>query len=214
MKKNNKGFIFVETIIVIAFLATSLIIIYKSFNNLLTNEKRRLYYDDPLYLYRTYYVLDFLESHNITAFIERELSENVAGPDNKLLTEFVCQDSLILQKSEERAWCENLVSQYSIKHIYFGYFDTTPLASCTSESGVTCGMQNSLKGISLNALLYIRTLGGKDKEGYRVIIEYEAKMDKKVDNTTVEEKNSKNHNVTTEPDTKYFYATLFVPFGE
>lgn len=214
MKKNNKGFIFVETIIVIAFLATSLIIIYKSFNNLLTNEKKRLYYDDPLYLYRAYYVLDFLESHNISVFIERGLSENVSGDNSRLLTEFACQDSLILQKSEERAWCENMVSLFSIKHIYFGYYDTTPLASCTSEEGLTCGMQNSLKGVSLNALQYIRTLGGKGKDGYRVIIEYEAKMTKKVDNTTVESKDNKNHKVTIEPDTKYFYATLFVPFGE
>lgn len=214
MKKNNKGFVFVETIIVISFLATSLIIIYKSFNNLLTNEKKRLYYDDPVYLYRTYYVLDFLESHNITTFIERELSENKIEANNKLLTEFVCQDSLVLQKNEERAWCESLVSQFSIKHIYFGYYDTTPLASCTDEEGLKCGMQNSLKGISLNALQYIRTLGGKDLEGYRIIIEYEAKMEKKVDNTTVEEKNRANYKISNEPDTKYFYATLFVPFGE
>lgn len=214
MKKNNKGFVFVETIIVIAFLATSLIIIYKSFNNLLTNEKKRLYYDDPLYLYRTYYMLDFLESHNITAFIERELSENKIEEGNKLLTEFACQDSLVLQKMEERAWCESLVDKYSIRHIYFGYYDTTPLASCTDEEGVKCGMQESLKGVSLNALQYIRTLGGKDLEGYRIVIEYEAKMEKKVDHTTVEEKNSEYYKVSNEPDTKYFYATLFVPFGE
>lgn len=214
MKKNNKGFVFVETIIVIAFLVTSLIIVYKSFNNLLTNEKKRLYYDDPLYLYRTYYILDFLESHNITSFIERELGENKVGTNSKLLTEFACQDSLVLPKMEERAWCESLVSVYSIKHIYFAYYDTTPLASCTDEDGLKCGMQNSLKGVSLNALQYIRTLGGKDLDGYRVIIEYEAKMEKKVDNTTVEEKNSANYKVSNEPDTKYFYATLFVPFGE
>ena len=214
MEKNNKGFVFIETIIVITFLATSLIIIYKSFNNVLTNEKRRLYYDDPLYLYRTYYVLDFLESHNITSFIERELKENKVEENNKLMTEFVCRDSLVLQKMEERAWCESLVSKFSIKHIYFSYYDTTPLASCTDDDGLKCGMQNSLKGVSLRALQYIRTLGGKNLEGYRIIIEYEAKMEKKVDHTTVEEKNSENYKISNEPDTKYFYASLFVPFGE
>lgn len=214
MKRNNKGFIFIETIIVITFLATSLIIVYKSFNNVLTNEKRRLYYDDPLYLYRTYYVLDFLESHNITSFIERELKENKVADNNRLMTEFVCQDSLVLSKMEDRTWCESLVSKFSIKHIYFSYYDTTPLASCTDEEGLKCGMQNSLKGVSLTALQYIRTLGGKGKEGYRIIIEYVAKMEKKVDYTTTEDKESKNYKIENKPDTKYFYASLYVPFGE
>ena len=59
MKKN--GFVFVETIIVVAVLATSLILMYISFNKIIINEKKRITYDDISYIYRTYYLEDFEE---------------------------------------------------------------------------------------------------------------------------------------------------------
>ena len=60
----KKGFIFVETMVVIAFLGTVLLTVYSSFTTVLDNAKTRLAYDDTVYLYRTYYILSFLEENN------------------------------------------------------------------------------------------------------------------------------------------------------
>ena len=59
MKKKN-GFIFVETMIVIVVLITSLLLIYISYSGVIANEKRRQRYDDPAYIYKTYNIAKFL----------------------------------------------------------------------------------------------------------------------------------------------------------
>ena len=44
MKKN--GFVFVETIIAIVVLTSSLLLLYSTFSKILQSEKTRVYYDD------------------------------------------------------------------------------------------------------------------------------------------------------------------------
>ena len=96
----KKGFILVETIVVITFLATSLLIIYSSFNGILVNEKRRMYYDDPIYLYRTYYILDLLQSNNVFNYIEDTLADNDA--DNyPLLLEVSCNNTAVFEPGSD-----------------------------------------------------------------------------------------------------------------
>ena len=56
---NKKGFMFVETIMVMTILTTSLITIYITFSRVLINEKRRAMFDDTSYLYRTYLLEDY-----------------------------------------------------------------------------------------------------------------------------------------------------------
>lgn len=53
---NNKGFVFLETIIVTVVLTTTLIFLYSNFNKTVNNEKRRLYYDDIAYMYKTLFI--------------------------------------------------------------------------------------------------------------------------------------------------------------
>ena len=57
MKKKN-GFVFVETMVTIVVLATALLSLYTLFNSVLVREKRRIYYDDPIYIYRANYLSD------------------------------------------------------------------------------------------------------------------------------------------------------------
>ena len=57
---NNKGFVFIETIIVTVVLATTLIFLYSNFYKNLNNEKKRLYYDDIAYVYKTIHIREAL----------------------------------------------------------------------------------------------------------------------------------------------------------
>ena len=53
MKKN--GFVFVETMITVVILSTALLILYNLFTNILVKERRKSYFDDPIYTYRANY---------------------------------------------------------------------------------------------------------------------------------------------------------------
>ena len=68
---NKKGFMFVETIMVMTILTTSLITIYITFSRVLINEKRRAMFDDTSYLYRTYLLEDYLVSLNLNNYIKK-----------------------------------------------------------------------------------------------------------------------------------------------
>ena len=67
--RNKKGFIFVETMIVITILSVALIMLYRGFSTGISHEQRRIEQDHTLYIYRTHYIADFLRSNDaLTAF--------------------------------------------------------------------------------------------------------------------------------------------------
>lgn len=57
----NKGFVFIETIIVVVILTTSLLAIYSTFSKMVQSQKSRIYYDDIVYIYRTGIIKNKLE---------------------------------------------------------------------------------------------------------------------------------------------------------
>lgn len=61
MKKKN-GFVFVETMIVVVVLVSILLIIYSSYTSLISMERRLARYDDPVFVYRTKMITNFLIS--------------------------------------------------------------------------------------------------------------------------------------------------------
>lgn len=66
---NKKGFIFIETILTIVVLTTTLVILYGSYSRSVSSEKRRLYYDDISYVYKTLAIRDaFNKSVNYAKF--------------------------------------------------------------------------------------------------------------------------------------------------
>lgn len=58
---NNKGFVFIETIVTIVVLTTTLILLYASYSNVIIGEKRRLYFDDITYVYKTLNIKKILD---------------------------------------------------------------------------------------------------------------------------------------------------------
>ena len=76
MKKKN-GFVYIETIITIVFLAAALMLLFSSYQNAISDEKERVYYDDIGYLYRNYYLAEFLiNKTNITKIQEDTFANN------------------------------------------------------------------------------------------------------------------------------------------
>lgn len=188
---NKKGFMFVETIMVITILTSSLIMIYVSFSRVLTNEKRRVAFDDTAYIYRTYYIESYLVSLNLDQYIEEKLEKNnskiiVLNPEDSLLYNLYNADGSRNEQEFSRQQFSNKIlnnntseetdspNALNVSRIYITYYNVNDLKACTNKSGkVTCdsASMKDLNNMSTSAILYLRTLSGTDS-GYRLIVEY------------------------------------------
>ena len=68
----NKGFVFIETIVTVLVLSTSLLYLYNSYNNIIDKEETRVYYDDVAYIYKTNYIKRFLEENANIEYVKSE----------------------------------------------------------------------------------------------------------------------------------------------
>ena len=73
VKKN--GFVFVESIVAVVILTSSLLLLYSTFSNILQSEKVRIYYDDVNYIYRTSYLKERLNDVNFEYIKDNMLTE-------------------------------------------------------------------------------------------------------------------------------------------
>lgn len=65
---NNKGFVMIETIIVITILSIGLISLYSSYNLILSKASTKSYYDNVEHVYKSYFVGKYLEENNYLNF--------------------------------------------------------------------------------------------------------------------------------------------------
>lgn len=172
--RNKKGFVFVETLVVVAVLTASLLMLYSTYSAIVRKEKTRITYNDPVYLYRTYYLEKFFEKfdfYTISSFLNRN---DPIKP--VLLTSFGCTDNIFYEDTESKAVCEALIEELHITRLYFTYNDLSVLQECTKPIGV-CETLDSVG--NSNAAAYLKTIGGRGEKGYRIIVEYTETKDGK-----------------------------------
>ena len=183
MKK--KGFVFVETIIVIVILTFGMIMIYSSFSSVLNSSKRRATYDDVAYIYRSYYIQDFISSLDIEEYISRNIT------DKNKIVKFNCENNDYLFKVDtsynefpisqdvKKSFCANISTYFNVSAIYLTKYNVSDLKKCTTSSGKassTCdiNIRNSLNDLKTGTIHYLRTLSStsEDEGSYRLIIMY------------------------------------------
>lgn len=167
--KKKKGFVFIETIVVVSVLLAGLMYLYSAFVSFSNNEKRRVLYDDVSYLYKTYYIKNFLENQRLDRLTN--LLDYGNRTDNaQYIIGFDCTSEVFLNK--ERGLCENLKLSLHISNFYVTFYDLSPLQACANTNEGLC-RNFSRYGAEFN--LYIKTLGGSggSDKGYRLIVEYE-----------------------------------------
>ncbi len=210
--KNNKGFVFIETIVVIVVLTIGLITIYLSFSTLLANEKRRNTYNNINYIYRTYYFEDYLASLNMDRFLKDQKSDG----NNNGLIDFSCDNNSLFfennifrrNDSEDTStdvyknkisFCKSFMKNLNIKRAVIIY-ELDNVKKCITNKGeisINCNfLKNKFDG-DPNLLKYFKTLKRSNKEKqtgeniYRLVIEFEEKR-KKYDDVEVVLPNSNN----------------------
>lgn len=103
----KKGFALLETIIVITFLSVSLLILYGTFSNMVSNSKRNILYDDAANIYETYYLKEYLSLNHLSRLL-----------DNSDIKEISCNDFSF-------ASCKTLLEKLDINKMYITKYDLT-----------------------------------------------------------------------------------------
>lgn len=168
--RKKKGFVFIETIVVIAVLLTSLLFLYSTYIGLSNNEKRRLMYDDVSYLYRTYFVKKYFTSQRLDRILST-LDRTNSSTNANFLTSFGCGNLDAFENyAKEGSFCEMMSQDLHIAHIYLTYYDLSVLQDCTNHE---TGLCTTFARVNQDLGAYLRTLGGKGVSGYRMIVEYQ-----------------------------------------
>lgn len=178
--KNKKGFAIIETLITTVVLATALISLYVLFNNMMVKEKRRVYYDDPIFIVRSNYIFD--------AFFQilRDKSTPSSNPEYSLnfgdylvygtpgdakeekvyLTSFNCTSQIF----DDKTGCNEFFKAMSLKNIYISQFDTSYINICEHSNEYKCIGYNLLDN---QAKRYLKTLPYvPGAEGFYIIFDY------------------------------------------
>ena len=165
--KKKKGFVFVETLIVVAVLTASLLMLYSTYSALIRKEKTRIQYNDSAYLYRTYYLAKFFRNFRLD-MLKMSLNKDDTTKPLSLLTGFDCTSSIFLNDKDNKGLCEILKEELHINRMYLTYNDLSVLQNCRNQSGVC----EALVQVNDTASAYLKTIGGEGTNGYRIIIEF------------------------------------------
>lgn len=232
-KKGKKGFVMIEAMVVLAFLATTLLSIYTSFNNVLDRTKKRLYYDDPVFLYRTYYLLTYLERNGLTEYINVKFANESNGNRIDIL-EYGCRSnadddnpasggSVNSISAKSPNFCHKIVSDFEISHIYIMSYDINSIINCVGAddlTNLTCTRNSAIRTFSSTAVDYLYTLDGYTSStlssisgfgsGYRLVVEFKRSYDTPYQ---YHDYITNTDQIETVTRSNYYYTTLEVPFG-
>ncbi len=172
---NKNGFVFVETIVAIVVLTSSLLLIYSSFTNVLQSEKARVYYDDIAYIYRTYYIKNKLDDLNILSVI-RDITTN---KDKYFVTVGLEYQDLFTNYEKEQNYFANLLEDFDVKQmILVEENKLNNLKKCTLECSLdsTCTDYENCNSLYMNLsddmINYLKTVYIDISCTYILLVEY------------------------------------------
>lgn len=173
MKKN--GFVFVETIIAIVVLTSSLLLLYSSFNKVLQSEKTRVYYDDITYIYRSWYIKERLNELNIIPL----LNDITSNQEKYFVTVGVEYQDLFNGYEKEKTYISNLLEDYEVNQIIvLKENKLDDLKKCTLECSLdsSCADYEKCNGLYTNLsdefINYLRTIFVDVSCTYIMVVEY------------------------------------------
>ncbi len=171
--KNQKGFVFVETLIVVAILTASLLMLYSTYSAIIRKEKTRVKYNDSVYLYRTYYFEKFFHNFRLDILMGN-LNKDDSSKPISLLTGFGCTHNLFINEEDNLGLCEILKEELHVSKFYLTFNDLSALQNCKDK---TSGMCETLLQVNDTMASYLKTIGGSGSSGYRIILEFSENKD-------------------------------------
>ena len=121
---NNKGFVFVETMIVTTVLIASLLVIYISYQNIIAKNNKLTRYDDSAFIYKTAVIKDFLiELRNSDGDLLIEKIKSELNKKEKKIFYINPQVNELFNSNmhfyeTKKSFFSSLYSQYNINSLY------------------------------------------------------------------------------------------------
>lgn len=143
----NRGFVLVETIVVILVLCVLLIMLYGGYMNVISAVQRKSYYDNTEYIYKASLIKDYIEDSGFNSYE----GANVY---------IYCQGSSDC-KNKGDSYFESLVSNMHVVSIYITKWFTSNIS------------EDELSSLEATTQNYIRKLDPTRGNGYRVIVMFE-----------------------------------------
>lgn len=170
MKKKN-GFVFIETLIVVAVLTASLLMVYSTYSAIIMKEKTRVKYNDSVYLYRTYYLEKFFTNFRLDILAS---DYHLDKARNRFITSFNCKNSILLENEEDNeGFCELVYTNLNVSNMYLAFNDLSEFQNCPNGSSAC----SNLLQVNETMAEYLKTIGGKGTNGYRIILEFSENKD-------------------------------------
>lgn len=176
MKKREKGFMLVETLVVSTLVSVVLIALYVQFNNIVNNFNRDSYYNSVNNLYATQNIKNFIlrdATGNYYTNLKNILNNNISEGNShflKIVTDCSGNGSNVYETNN----CANfafLTKFYNIKQIIFT-FDTVELKDIDYQILDNSNLERFIKQIkNVNEVKYDDN--GNRIHDYRIIVEFE-----------------------------------------
>lgn len=164
----KKGFLLLETIVVISVLCTILITLYVGYNNTTNTVKAQLRYDNTEYVYKTYILGNFLG--------EKIISEGSYACSNCEQIYIFCSNKNTTTScnnlninNADGGYLNNLINSMKVKAIYITQWDTTSFSNKAEIMNI----------FEATTQRYIRSLNPDKRQTptYRIIVMYEDEND-------------------------------------
>ncbi len=120
MKKNNQGFVFIETIIVVSILTITMLLLFASYSFIVRKFKERNTFDTTEAIYKTYYTKSIIDSFKPTSDSRSGVKYYI---DTHLGTYNVCQQmgsfgSYVCNPSKDPSLSQ-LVNAFEVEKFYY-----------------------------------------------------------------------------------------------
>lgn len=185
MKK--KGFVLIETIIVLVVLLSALVLLYSGFNNLYIKEQNYLYYDDIAYVYKTEYIRRYLfegansivNIDNFKAAINDSTLVNDNNPFYHLERDNTTNNNNIINNQESFTALKELYNIHDIIYVPYGKLEKFKELD-VSNNNILIRL-NSLKPSNLEFFqkfvdkLDVEKMKQQDFSGILIVIYWESK---------------------------------------
>lgn len=167
----NKGFVFIETIVTVLVLSTSLLYLYNSYNNIIDKEETRVYYDDVAYIYKTNYIKRFLEENANIEYVKSEaFKKSYVTSIGNAFDNFFNEAQLAENMNNS---LENILNNFRVNQMFLvkrNYID-----ECDgSETSGKCYFNATDNAYNLTN--YIKSINDT-KHDYYLVVEYSEKVD-------------------------------------
>lgn len=171
MNLKNKGFVFIETIVTVLVLSTSLLYLYNSYNNIIDKEETRVYYDDVAYIYKTNYIKRFLEENANIEYVKNEaFKKSYVTSIGNAFDNFFNEAQLAENMNNS---LENILNNFRVNQMFLvkrNYIDECD-GSETSDECYFNATDNAY-----NLTNYIKSINDT-KHDYYLVVEYSEKVD-------------------------------------